>query len=86
MRNPPLVKMPKIGELLRAHPLLDTLPAQTRLPLESSTIENMKLRGATMYKEGSKPNGIWLISVGVVKIGFLFKMLMFIGLLKPLMC
>ncbi|XP_078171756.1 sodium proton exchanger, putative (NHX7) (SOS1) [Carex rostrata] len=67
LRNPPLVKMPKIGELLRAHPLLGALPAQTRLPLESSTKENMKLRGVTLYKEGSKPNGIWLISVGVVK-------------------
>lgn len=68
--------MPKIGELLRAHPLLGALPAQTRLPIESSTKENMKLRGVTLYKEGSKPIGIWLISVGVVKVGFLFKMLM----------
>ncbi|KAJ1697251.1 hypothetical protein LUZ63_005763 [Rhynchospora breviuscula] len=66
-RNPPLVKMPKISELLRAHPLLGALPAQARLPLENSTKESMKLRGATLYREGSKANGIWLVSIGVVK-------------------
>ncbi|GMH06731.1 hypothetical protein Nepgr_008571 [Nepenthes gracilis] len=27
----------------------------------------MKLRGTTLYKEGSKPNGIWLVSSGAVK-------------------
>jgi hypothetical protein len=65
--------MPKISELLHAHPLLGALPAQNRSPLESSIKETMKLRGVTLYKEGSKPSGIWLISVGVVKVGFLFK-------------
>lgn len=65
--------MPKISELLHAHPLLGALPAQARLPLESSTKETMKLRGATLYKEGFKPNGIWLISVGVVKVFFFFQ-------------
>jgi hypothetical protein len=65
--------MPKLSELLRSHPLLGALPAENRLPLENSTKETMKLRGVTLYKEGSKPSGIWLISVGVVKVGFLFK-------------
>ncbi|KAJ3672840.1 hypothetical protein LUZ60_006214 [Juncus effusus] len=66
-RNPPIVKMPKIRELLRAHPLLGALPQDLREPLESSTKETMKLRGVSLYKEDSRPNGIWLISVGAVK-------------------
>ncbi|XP_072989939.1 sodium/hydrogen exchanger 8 [Typha latifolia] len=67
LRNPPLVKMPKISDLLRSHPMLGALPAAMREPLETSTKETMKLRGVTLYKEGSKPNGIWLISLGAVK-------------------
>ncbi|PKA52210.1 Sodium/hydrogen exchanger 7 [Apostasia shenzhenica] len=66
-RNPPLVKMPKARELIRAHPLLGALPSYLREPLESSAKEIMKVRGTTLYKEGSKPNGVWLISMGVVK-------------------
>nr|CAD20320.1 putative Na/H antiporter [Cymodocea nodosa] len=67
LRNPPLVKMPKVRELLDTHPLLGVLPKQVRVPLENSTKETMKIKGTTLYKEGSKPNGIWLISNGVVK-------------------
>ncbi|KAJ6809520.1 sodium/hydrogen exchanger 8 [Iris pallida] len=67
LRNPPLVKMPKVGELLRTHPLLGALPSAVREPFEVSTKEILKMRGLTLYKEGSKPNGNWLISVGVVK-------------------
>ncbi|CAA6664256.1 unnamed protein product [Spirodela intermedia] len=53
LRKPPLVKMPKAEELLGTHPLLGALP---------STI-----RGMTLYKEGSKSSGVWLLSNGVVK-------------------
>lgn len=67
LRNPPLVKMPKISELLSAHPLLGALPSIVREPIEVSTKEIMKIRGVTLYREGSRPNGMWLISVGVVK-------------------
>ncbi|XWS22922.1 hypothetical protein CRYUN_Cryun29cG0077300 [Craigia yunnanensis] len=67
LRNPPLVKIPKISDLRSVHPLLGALPSTVREPLESSTKEIMKTRGMTLYKEGSKPNGIWLISNGVVK-------------------
>ncbi|XP_026662993.1 sodium/hydrogen exchanger 7 isoform X2 [Phoenix dactylifera] len=67
LRNPPLVKMPKISDLLSAHPLLGALPSAVREPIEVSTKEIMKMRGVTLYKEGSRPNGMWLISVGVVK-------------------
>ncbi|KAF5186921.1 Sodium/hydrogen exchanger [Thalictrum thalictroides] len=67
LRNPPLVKMPKISDLLRGHPLLGALPAVAREPLEGSTKELLKLHGVAIYKEGSKPNGIWLISNGLVK-------------------
>ncbi|KAF7827545.1 sodium/hydrogen exchanger 8 isoform X2 [Senna tora] len=64
LRNPPLVKLPKISSI---PPMLGALPSSVREPLLRNTKEMMKLRGLTLYKEGSKPNGIWLISSGVVK-------------------
>ncbi|KAK7260542.1 hypothetical protein RIF29_26679 [Crotalaria pallida] len=64
LRNPPLVKLPKISSI---HPMLGALPSSVREALVSSTREMMKLRGLTLYKEGAKSNGIWLISNGVVK-------------------
>ncbi|KAK9935635.1 hypothetical protein M0R45_022729 [Rubus argutus] len=67
LRNPPIVKIPKIADLISLNPLMGALPSSVREPLEGSTKETMKLRGATLYREGSKPTGIWLISTGVVK-------------------
>ncbi|XVE91879.1 hypothetical protein REPUB_Repub01dG0049300 [Reevesia pubescens] len=67
LRNPPLVKIPKGTDMISVHPLLGALPSTVREPLEGSAEEIMKTRGMTLYKEGSKPNGIWLISNGVVK-------------------
>ncbi|KAK8627629.1 hypothetical protein V6N13_135236 [Hibiscus sabdariffa] len=67
LRNPPLVKIPKINDLISAHPLLGALPPTVCEKLLGSTKEKMKTRGMTLYKEGSKSNGIWLISNGVVK-------------------
>ncbi|KAK2635611.1 hypothetical protein Ddye_030403 [Dipteronia dyeriana] len=67
LRNPPLVKFPKISDLISVHPLLGAFPSTVRELLESSTKEIIKLRGVTLYREGSRPNGIWLISNGVVK-------------------
>lgn len=67
-RDPPLVRMPKAKELLHAHPFIGALPEEDRFPFESSTKEIIKMRGITLYKESSKPNGIWLISNGVVKV------------------
>ncbi|KAK7399871.1 hypothetical protein VNO78_11065 [Psophocarpus tetragonolobus] len=64
LRNPPLVKLPKISHI---HPMLGALPSSVRESLASCTKEMMKLRGLTLYKEGAKSNGIWLISNGVVK-------------------
>ncbi|KAG8637596.1 hypothetical protein MANES_15G139900v8 [Manihot esculenta] len=67
LRNPPLVKIPKITDLISIHPLLGALPPTVREPLEGSTKGTMKSRGVPLYKEGAKPNGVWLISNGVVK-------------------
>lgn len=67
LRNPPLVKIPKAHDLISANPLLGALPSSVRDQIVGSTKETMKLRGVALYKEGSKPNGIWLISNGVVK-------------------
>ncbi|XVF85519.1 hypothetical protein PTKIN_Ptkin17bG0123900 [Pterospermum kingtungense] len=67
LRNPPLVKIPKITDLISVHPLLGALPSTVCDQLVGCTKERMKTRGITLYKEGSTPNGIWLISNGVVK-------------------
>uniref|UniRef100_A0A6M2ENP4 Cyclic nucleotide-binding domain-containing protein n=1 Tax=Populus davidiana TaxID=266767 RepID=A0A6M2ENP4_9ROSI len=67
LRNPPLVKVPKITDLISVHPLLGALPSMVRKVLEGSAKEIMKPCGVPLYKEGSKPNGVWLISSGVVK-------------------
>jgi hypothetical protein len=50
------------------HPMLGALPSSVREPLVSDTKEMMKLCGLTLYKEGAKSNGIWLIANGVVKV------------------
>ncbi|KAK4484112.1 hypothetical protein RD792_011332 [Penstemon davidsonii] len=67
LRNPPLVKLPKIRDLINANPLLGALPLTVREKLVGCTKETLKLSGATLFREGSKPAGIWLISNGVVK-------------------
>jgi len=48
--------------------MLGALPSSVRESLANSTKEMMKVRGVTLYKEGAKSNGIWLISNGVVKV------------------
>jgi len=68
LRNPPLVKVPKITDLISVHPLLGALPSMVRKALEGSAKEIMKPCGVPLYKEGSEPNGVWLISNGVVKV------------------
>ncbi|KAH7515439.1 hypothetical protein FEM48_Zijuj10G0026400 [Ziziphus jujuba var. spinosa] len=67
LRNPPSVKIPKFSDMYGVHPLMGALPSSVHEPQEGSTKEVMKFRGMTLYREGSKPNGIWLISNGVVK-------------------
>lgn len=54
--------------MIDVHPLMGALPSSVREPLEGSIKEIMKLCGVTLYREGSKPNGIWLLSSGVVKV------------------
>lgn len=68
LRNPPVVKIPKIVDLISGHPFLGALPSIICEPLVRSTKEIMKPRGVPLYKEGSKPNGVWLIFNGVVKV------------------
>ncbi|KAG6396813.1 hypothetical protein SASPL_142970 [Salvia splendens] len=67
LRDPPLVKTPNIKDLISANPLLGALQATAREALAGSTKEIIRLSGTTVYKEGSKPTGIWLLSNGVVK-------------------
>nr|AFF57539.1 salt overly sensitive 1 [Cochlearia hollandica] len=67
LRNPPIVTFPKLSDLIKSHPLSGALPPAICEPLKHSKKETMKLRGVTLYKEGSKPTGIWLICDGIVK-------------------
>lgn len=71
LRNPPLVKFPKVSSLVNAHPLLGALPSNVRERLTSSTKELTKLSGVTLYKEGARPNGVWLVSNGIVKVKYI---------------
>ncbi|XP_044330681.1 sodium/hydrogen exchanger 7 isoform X3 [Triticum aestivum] len=66
-RNPQLVKMPRVSDLLGAHPLVSMLPAAVRAPLLSNTKENVKGHGAALYMEGLRATGIWIVSIGAVK-------------------
>ncbi|XP_026458360.1 sodium/hydrogen exchanger 8-like isoform X2 [Papaver somniferum] len=69
LRNPPVAKMPKSNDMLRLHPLLRELPSIARVHLEISTKEMTKPHGVSLCEEGTEPNGIWLVSNGVVKWG-----------------
>ncbi|GMP92735.1 hypothetical protein CsSME_00042832 [Camellia sinensis var. sinensis] len=62
LRNPPLEKIPS-----SVHRFLVELPSSVCEQLADSPKEIMKLRGVTLFKEGSRPDGIWLILNGVVK-------------------
>lgn len=62
LRNPPLEKIPS-----NVHRFLGELPSSVCEQLADSPKEIMKLRGVTLFKEGSKPDGIWLLLNGVVK-------------------
>ncbi|VVB03854.1 unnamed protein product [Arabis nemorensis] len=67
LRNPPIVKLPKLSDRISSHPLSGALSSAICEPLKHSEKETMKLRGVTLYKEGSKPTGIWLICDGIIK-------------------
>ncbi|KAL8157683.1 sodium/hydrogen exchanger 8-like isoform X2 [Apium graveolens] len=67
LRNPPLVKIPKAQDLVSVNPLLGALPPTMCERLLGSTKLALKLRGSTLYKEGTNPNGIWIILNGVVE-------------------
>uniref|UniRef100_A0ACD5Z7M5 Uncharacterized protein n=1 Tax=Avena sativa TaxID=4498 RepID=A0ACD5Z7M5_AVESA len=66
-RNPPLVKMPSVGDLLDTHPLVSVLPTVVRAPLLHNTKETLKGHDTALYMEGSSATGIWIVSTGLVK-------------------
>ena len=68
-----MVKMPRVSELLSSHPLVGALPSAVRGPLLSNAKETIKGHGQILYREGSRPTGIWLVSAGIVKVCFFFK-------------
>ncbi|GJW53815.1 hypothetical protein Tco_0097900, partial [Tanacetum coccineum] len=62
LRNPPLVKIPKPHDLISANPLLGALPSAVCEQIMGPTTKTIKQRGVAIYREGSKPTGVWLIS------------------------
>jgi hypothetical protein len=70
LRKPPLVEMPTVGETLRNQPFSGALPVPVQGLLLDVAKEHMQLRSNVIYKEDMKPDGIWLIANGVVKVGF----------------
>ncbi|KAM0854258.1 hypothetical protein ACQ4PT_050536 [Festuca glaucescens] len=66
-RNPPLVKMPSVSDLLGTHPLIGVLPAVVRAPLLHNIKETVKGHDTALYMEGSRATGIWIVSTGLVK-------------------
>ena len=62
------MKMPRVSDLLNTHPLVGALPAAVRDPLLRNTKETVRGQGTALYREGSRPTGIWLVSIGVVKV------------------
>lgn len=65
--------MPRVSDLLNTHPLVGALPAAVRDPLLSNTKETVKGHGTILYREGSRPTGIWLVSIGVVKVSLCLR-------------
>lgn len=63
-----MIKLPKLSDMITSHPFSGALPPAICEPLKQSKKETMKLRGVTLYKEGSKPTGVWLICDGIVKV------------------
>jgi len=72
LRNPPIVEMPTVEETMHNQPFIGALPVSVQGPLLDAAKEHMKVQGNIIYKEQAKPDGIWLIANGVVKVGFLF--------------
>lgn len=62
--------MPTVEETLRNQPFFGALPVPVQGLLLDVAKENMQLRSNVLYKEDMKPDGIWLIANGVVKVVF----------------
>jgi hypothetical protein len=60
--------MPTTTEILRSHPFLAIQPAEIRESLKASAKESMMLRASLLYRENSRPDGVYLIANGVVKV------------------
>ncbi|CAN1218006.1 Sodium/hydrogen exchanger 7 [Linum perenne] len=67
LRNPPLVEMPKITDIVNSHPLLGSLPSPIRERIVASCTEIIKPHGVPLYEEGANPTGVWFICNGGVK-------------------
>jgi hypothetical protein len=76
LRKPPLVEMPSAEETLQNQPFIGALPARVQKMLLTVAKEHMRVQGTTIYREHGKPDGIWLIANGVVKVSSSHDLLM----------
>lgn len=60
--------MPTVQETLHNQPFFGALPDSVQAPLLVAAKEHMKVKGCILYEEEVKPDGIWLIANGVVKV------------------
>ncbi|CAN6317341.1 unnamed protein product [Urochloa humidicola] len=65
--NPPLVKMPRVRNLLYTHPVVSILSSAVRDHLLSNAKETVNEYGPLLYREGSGATGVWFVSIGVEK-------------------
>ena len=70
LRKPPVVEMPSAEETLQNQPFIGALPEPVQEMLLDAAKEHMKVQSSAIYGEGGKPDGIWLIANGVVKVSF----------------
>ncbi|XP_031387662.1 sodium/hydrogen exchanger 7-like isoform X2 [Punica granatum] len=65
--NTLLAKIPRMRDVVNAHPLLGRLPSEVRHALEGSMKQVIKPRDTILCEEGSMPKSLWLIQNGLLK-------------------
>jgi len=64
--------MPSREETLLNQPFIGAMPDPVQAQLLDVAKEHMRMQSSVIYREGTKPDGIWLIANGVVKVSFHF--------------
>jgi len=62
--------MPSAEETLQKQPFIGAMPEPVQEILLNVANEHMRLQSSIIYREDTRPDGIWLIANGVVKVNF----------------